>query len=298
MNGLGSYFSTPSGELPGPSSLKFSGDVQILSNVSLKTRGDVTFQKAVDSDISSSGFGLSIDAGTGIVKFLNAVGNGKELSNLTVTAGSLEAGSIKLGNGAFATGVNSTGIAKINVERNSTVTGDLIAAQLVKTGAGVLGLSGVNSLGQVSIERGSLRPLHASGAGLASATSVSILSNGTLDLSQSPQLTDIKSVSGAGRINLGSGKKIQLLEARSQDVFSGKVIGGTASEFTVAGGTAMISSDLDFTGRIRVGNASLYLTGAASLADAAGLTFVGSIGGEGCPVVAVAAEDEDQSLGG
>ena len=278
-NGLGSYFSTASGELPGPSSLKFSGDVQLLSNVSLKTRGDVTFQKAVDSDISSSGFGLSIDAGTGSVKFLNAVGNGKELSNLTVTAGSLEAGSIKLGNGAFATGVNSTGIAKINVERNSTVTGDLIAAQLVKTGAGVLGLSGVNLLGQVSIERGSLRPLHASGAGLASATSVSILSNGTLDLSQSPQLTDIKSVSGAGRINLGSGKKIQLLEARSQDVFSGKVIGGTASEFTVAGGTAMISSDLDFTGRIRVGNASLYLTGTASLADAAGLTFVGSNGG-------------------
>ncbi|MFZ4109074.1 MAG: beta strand repeat-containing protein, partial [Polymorphobacter sp.] len=271
-NGLGTYFYTPNGELVKRSNLTFSGGVRLGADVSLTTQGDILFLKPVDSENNTNGVNLNIDAGTGSVKFLGAVGGAKELSGLTVKSGSFEATSLK---------ILTTGLVKIDAAYDSTISGVVTAANLTKAGTGTLKLLGDANVADVSIEAGRLRSLTAAGTGLLNANSVMIGADGVLDLTAAATapIISLKSVSGGGQIDLGDDKALEIISGRPQDVFSGTITGGPTSAFMVSGGTVTLSSDPDFAGQITVGSATLKLVGSASLPSVDSLTFAGANGG-------------------
>ena len=272
-NGLGFYFHEGQ-----RSNINFSGAVELLSNVNLTTTGDVIFSSSLDSSAGSNSHALNVNANEGAVKFLNPIGSIARLSNLTVSASLLEAGTITLINDAAH---NDLGIATINVANGSSVFGNLTSGMLVKEGVGSLDLFGENVVSRVAINGGELGILNPSVSAISSANSIQISAASSLNLfdSLSPGITLVKSLSGSGQVQLGAGKSLDITSGLAVDVFSGKIIGDSQSTLTVSGGQFSVAGDLDFSGNVKVGAATLKLTASGSLADASSLRFEGSNGG-------------------
>ncbi len=269
-NGLGSYYHTPNGEIVRRSNLSFSGDVVLNSNVSLATQGDVLFDGTVNS-ATGSAFNLNVDAGSGALSFDGDVGTGSALAGLTAKSGTFLAAKI--------TGNNSAELM-VDTAGEAAVSGIVTGAKLTKAGTGTLSLSSDANVTNISIDAGRLRSLSASGTALQSANSILIGTGGVLDLTspQTANVTSIKSLSGAGRVDLAAGKTLDIVSGLATDSFAGVFLGPTSSTVKVSGGSLALTGDTGFTGLFKVDGATLKLVGAGSIASASGLEVGGRDG--------------------
>jgi filamentous hemagglutinin family protein len=170
------------GEIAG-SSILFNSAVTLTDSISLNTlgNGDIAFNNTVDG-----GGNLTLNAGSGNISFMGAVGSSFRLGNLTVeSAGDVQAGSIRAAgmtqtagtgttaiSGALdtdgAAGINLTGATftlsgpvsaagAVNIEATNNITASNIAA------SGGIALS--SSAGNIDTRTGTLDSSSATGAG-------------------------------------------------------------------------------------------------------------------------------------
>ncbi len=173
------------------------------------------------------------------------------LNGYSDSIGSLAgSGAVQLGAGTLTAGANNSSTAYSGV-----LTG---SGAFVKTGTGVLTLSGANTFtGATNVNAGTLRLGLASA--LAGATDLSVASGATLDLDSFNQ--SVGSLSGAGAVSLGSA----LLSAGTNNLdttFSG-ILSGPGGFTKTGSGTLTLSGANNFAGLTSV-NAGVLLAQNAS----------------------------------
>ena len=131
----------------------------------------------------------------------------------------------------------------------------------IKSGVGVLTLSGANTYSNTTTISGGTLAL--SGAGtIGSSGVVDVSAGATFDIAATNAGATISRLSGAGGVSLG-GRTLTL--AGASDTFSGAIDG--AGGLTVAGGTQTLTGTNTYTGVTTIaGGATLALSGAGSIA--------------------------------
>ena len=143
---------------------------------------------------------------------------------------------------------------------------------IIKSGAGTLALSGVNTYtGATTISTGTLALV---GAGSIAASS-SVVDNGTLDISGAAAGTSIKSLSGSGAVALGA-ETLTLTNASG--TFSGDISG--TGGVTFAGGMETLTGTDTYSGATTVSGGSLVLDGSLP-SSVISVTNSGSLQGSG-----------------
>ena len=253
-------FSDAVGGVPGDLTITDSvggGDVT-LSGVSTYTgattinAGTLTLTGGI---AASSGVNLT---GASAVFDASGVGVGAQIQGLSGVAGS----QVKLG--AKGLTVHQAGA--------TTFAGDISgsgASALIKTGAGTLTLSGVNSYTNATTISEGVLALSGSGSIAASG---GVADDATLDISATTAGASITTLSGSGAVALG-GQTLTLTNAA--DTFSG-VIGGSGG-VTVASGAETLSGVNTFTGATTINSgAGLLLSGSGGVSASSGVTDNGT----------------------
>ncbi|MFM5914602.1 MAG: YDG domain-containing protein, partial [Chakrabartia godavariana] len=259
-DGLGAYFHTPNGELAAKSKITFSGPVVLGADVNISTNGRVVFDGSVNSSVNGT-YRLNVDAGADDLSFNRDIGATAALGGLTAKSATFNASAIA---------TTGTGLVKIDVAQSGAISGEVRGGQLIKTGGGDLSFSGIARVSEIAIERGRFRSLSPAFNALLDAGTVGVGVDGILDLTapQGANTTLVQSLKGSGRIELGVGRTLHVVNGRTADEFSGIVSGPVSSILRITGGALTLSGDVGFLGQIRVDGASLKLVGNGSIAAA------------------------------
>jgi fibronectin-binding autotransporter adhesin len=285
--------------LPATGNLKFAGPSQFTGGV-LQTNG--TFDRWVSADpnhygngnpggvqwtgsggfsaissaltVSLSGNGPLTWGANGFVPFGSSLIFGSANSDKAVTF----TNAIDITGGSLGAGT----AASILVANNGNVSGSSATISGVISGAGdlsiggggfngTLNLSALNTYsGSTAINSGTLA-LTATGS---IPNSPVVISNGTLDISQTTAGASVATLAGAGNVALGS--KTLTVTAGST-TFNGSIVdggvgGGTSGNLTIAGGTQTLAGPNFYSGNTTINSgATLALTGTASVLNSAGV---------------------------
>lgn len=253
----------------------------------------------IENGILQIGRNNSLPVGTDLV--MKTSSGMFDLNGYDQTVASLSGPNGSINNGAF-----QFNTLTVNQAGNSTYGGSLDGnVNLTKAGAGILTLSGTNTLrGTVTVSGGTLRLAGTPGANKAlpgdgrTGTSGDIVINGgTLEVGASEQIGDNASiVMDSGAFNFGSGtgrtETIGSFTNQGGDFSTGaNTLIGTGDSITFAGGTNTVNSG----GEVR--DAHVLITGGTNTVEAGGTLHVTGggtgleFGGTSSPSLALASDD-------
>jgi autotransporter-associated beta strand protein len=151
-----------------------------------------------------------------------------------------------------------------------TIDGNSSGA-LIKTGAGILRVSGVSIYDGATVVSAGILRLQTSGERLPNGTAMTVASGATFDLAN---LTEtIGSLAGAGSVTLGSGTLITGGD-NSSTIFSG-VASGTGRLTKMGTGVMTLSGINSYTGITRVNGGTLRLGAAERIANSSAMVLNG-----------------------
>jgi fibronectin-binding autotransporter adhesin len=282
-------------------SLAGSGQALIGSNLLVITNGSTTFS----GDINDGGLGggtggsLVVAGGTETLSGVNTytgvtiVESGATLalsgtgsiatSSLVDAVGTFDISQTSAGASiATLAGTGNVALGKqaLTITKGSTTFGGVIADGGIDGGAkgsliiggGTQTLTGTNTYtGNTTIDGSAVLALAGTGS---ISQSADVIDNGTFDISQTSLGTTITTLSGSGKVALGSEL---LLITNGSTTFSGVLAdggigGGTGGMLGVSGGTQTLTGINTYTGGSLIGSgATLALSGTGSIADSAGV---------------------------
>ncbi len=246
LSGVNTYSNATQIDAGATLALKGGGSIASSASVTFTPGGGGTF------DISQTTSGATVNA------LVSATG-GSFVSlgskTLTITSGSLYGGVIQ--DGGIAGGVG----------------GNLVIAN-----GATQQLYGVNTYtGTTTIAAGGELDLTNGGSDGSIATSSNVITNGLFDISVLAAGTSIKSLSGAGNVNLGANT---LTITRGNGTFAGVIQdGGAGGGLTMAGGTETLTGANTYTGATTVNGGTLVVNG--SIVSASTVNAGGTLAGTG-----------------
>lgn len=291
--------------LPTTSNLKFAGPSQFTGGV-LQTSG--TFDRWINPSPnpygngnpggvqwSGSGGFAAINApltvslsnngpltwgANGFVPFGSSLLFGSANSNSAVTftnAIDITGGSLGLGTAASILVANNGNVSGSSATMSGVISGN---GDLSIGGGGfngTLNLSAVNTYtGSTAINSGMLA-LTATGS---IPNSPVVISNGTLDISQTTAGASVATLAGSGNVALGS-KTLTVTNGSTTfygSLVDGGIGGGTAGNLTIAGGTQTLGGLNLYSGNTTInGGATLALSGAGTIFNSAGVVDNGTL---------------------
>ncbi len=186
--------------------------------------------------------------------------------DISATTGGATAGALQ-GSGAIVLGARTLTLVKAEgLDFAGTISG---SGGLTLAGGTAQTLSGVNTYtGTTTIGTGVRLAVNDLNGIAASA---GVVADGTLDISGTPDALNITSLSGAGRVMLGTST---LTVTHASGTFAGTIVDD--GHLAITGGTLGLTGASSFTGGTTVSNATLVINADAALGDAAGpLDLVG-----------------------
>ncbi|WP_296341163.1 autotransporter-associated beta strand repeat-containing protein [Reyranella sp.] len=258
IGGTGGLTKTGLGALVLTAVNTYQGDTTInAGTLALSGSGSIASSSGLDLAAAGTTFTIEGSSGNQTIQDLSGVaGSTVALGNHTLTAGT----------------TNSTTFRGVIADNG---LGGALGGSFTKIGSGTLTLEGDNTYtGATTVSAGTLAL--ANGGRISESAVVTVASDATFDISNNVFINNIKTLAGAGTVQLGA-NVLRITDGSTE--FSGVIKdGGNFGGIEIRNGTLTLSGASTFTGPAELrGGGTLALKGAGSMVNA-GVDFIGGPG--------------------